>query len=181
MKNIIIGSLLSAVALMIFGFAFWASPISSPGFGSDADIDALQAAISTAVPASGTYVIPNPYGDASPEEFSAQHERGPVGILHIQKEGSPAMQPMVFVIGFIHNFVTALILAILLQMAIPALPTYAGRVAFCAICGVFAAVWENFTGPIWFSSPWAFYVVRTVYTVIAMTIVGAILAKFVRR
>lgn len=180
MSKILIGSLLSAVALMVYGFVFWATPVSNPGFGEGANIDALQTAISDAVPESGTYVIPNPYIEDQ-DLFVAQHERGPVGILHIQKEGSPAMQPSVFIIGFIHNFVTAMILAILLQMAIPALPTYGGRVMFCTICGVFAAVWENFTGPIWFASPWAFYVVRSIYTIIGMTIVGAILAKFVRR
>lgn len=179
MKDILVGSLLSAVALMILGFVFWATPVSSPGFGSNLDMEAVRIALRDAATESGTYVIPDQYS-LDKEAFEAAHNAGPLGIMHINLDGRPPMQPTVFIIGFIHNFVTAMILAILLQMAIPALPSYTGRVMFCMFVGVFASVWENFTAPIWFNTPWSFYVVRTIYTVIAMTMVGAILARFIK-
>ena len=180
MKNVVLASLLSAVALMIFGFIVWATPISSPAFGTGLDDAAVQDALRAAAPASGSYVLPDPYVHDQ-EAFKSAHERGPIGILHIMKEGQAAMAPSTFVFGFLHNFIAAMLLAILLQMALPALPTYGGRVLFCTICGVFAAVWENFTAPIWFVSPWSFFVVRSIYTIAGMTLVGAILAKFIKR
>ncbi|NND72632.1 MAG: hypothetical protein HKN43_13730 [Rhodothermales bacterium] len=180
MRNIVLASLLSAFALMIFGFIVWATPISSPAFGSGLDVEAVQEALRNAAPESGTYALPDPYVEDQ-EGFFRAHERGPIGILHIMKEGEPAMAPSTFIFGFIHNFVTAMLLAILLQMALPALPSYAGRVLFCTMCGVFAAVWENFTAPIWFLTPWSFFVVRSLYTIVGMTLIGAILAKFIKQ
>ena len=180
MKNIVIASLLSAIALMVFGFIVWATPVGTPAFGSEIDTAALQDALREAIPESGTYIIPDPY-TMDQEQFVQSHEAGPIGILHISLPGEPAMAPSTFIFGFIHNFVTAMILAILLQMALPGLPSYSGRVMFCTACGVFAAVWENFTGPVWFLTPWSFYVVRTLYTIVGMTIVGAILARFIKK
>ena len=45
MSKLALGSLVSAVALFVWGFIFWASPISGPALSHGADNDELQSAL----------------------------------------------------------------------------------------------------------------------------------------
>ena len=56
MKNLLIGSVAASIALLVWGFVFWALLAEVDTMSPDAEL-ALQRAIAENVPETGTYVI----------------------------------------------------------------------------------------------------------------------------
>ncbi|GAB5517777.1 MAG: hypothetical protein RhofKO_00280 [Rhodothermales bacterium] len=175
MKKLLLGALLAALALMTWGFVFWATPLSGSTLQPSADDAALRAALSEVLPETGTYLLPGPTDDL--EAYAANHEAGPLALIHFRAEGTPMMAPSLFLKGFLHMFATALLIGLLMRSV--NLPTYRRRFAFAAFAGLAASFWINLSGPIWFYEPWAFNVFTFLYDVIAWVIAGSVLAKFV--
>lgn len=62
------------------------------------------------------------------------------------------MSPSVFIGGFFHFFVSALIMGALLLMALPGLNNYTRRLLFVFLTGLFTAVFMNLSEPIWYGN-----------------------------
>jgi hypothetical protein len=179
MSKLIVGSLLSAVALFLFGFLFWGlSPLPYQFMGKTADDKAAGQALLEHFPQSGTYVIPGQYNDRA--AISDLMKSGPLAVVHIRREGGPEMPPMVFVLGFLQFFVISLIVAAVLRKALPSLPSYSAKVGFTSLLGLGVAVFSDLGNPIWWQVPWSFFVITAVYSVLAATLSGLVLAKFVK-
>lgn len=175
MKNLLIGSLLAAVAIFLWGFVFWAVFAELDTVSSDAEI-ALQSALSEHVPETGTYLIPSLREDQA--EYTLRHLTGPTAMLFVRKSGSAPMSLGSFGLGLLHEFIFALLIGALLRMAWSALNTYGTRVAFVTLAGVTSAFWADLADPIWWLHPWGFHILNFVYAAIAWAIAGLILARF---
>lgn len=175
MKQIVLGSLLAAVGLFIWGFVFWGL-LPNPGFEEPTDEAAMWQSLVDNLPGTGAYYVPNPEGDA---ESVARLESGPIAFMFVRNEGSPVMPASMMVFGFIHMFITALLVGLLLRMMMPQLPTYGERVMFVAVLGVIATFWADIAFPVWWRTPWTFFLWMAVYDVTAWTLAGAVLARFV--
>jgi hypothetical protein len=177
MTKHIIGILLATVIMFVFGAGYWLSPIGAGALKGSTDDAAAQAALAEYFPEPGSYFVPSPGSD--PETFSTLHDKGPVATVHVSA-GTPPMQTGVFVKGFVHELITVILIAALLQMAAPALGSYVSRVGFVLLAGVAASLWVNGNNVIWWSVPMGFPIAVFTYDVLAWTLVGLVLAKTVR-
>lgn len=75
MKNLLIGSVVASIALLVWGFVFWALLAEVDTMSPDAEL-ALQSAISEHVPETGTYVIPFMGGDEA--EYTLGTKQAPL-------------------------------------------------------------------------------------------------------
>ena len=179
MKRLLLGSFLAALAMFIWGFVFWATPVSSGAFESTGNYAEIGEALNDLLPADGAYHVPW-YG-VEEEQMLSLHEQGPLATIHYRRAGAPMGAPSVMVFGFIHMLITAGLLAFLLRMALPALHTYGQRAGFVALAGVAAAFWFEMADPIWWYQSLTAHLYAGFYSIIAFVIAGLVLAKFVTR
>lgn len=173
MRRLIIGSLLAAVAMFMWGFVFWvASPVPGSVMKSVPDTPAAQAALRSAFPESGAYFIPDP--DLPEDQLTALHEAGPLAFVHYQAEGGPAMDPGVLISGFLHEWVVCFLLGWMLLRT--RTPTYMTRVLFVGIAGVTAALFIDYGAVIWFSADRGFQIVNMFSNAMSWVVAGLVLA-----
>lgn len=177
MKQIFLGSFLAALAMFIWGFLFWATPISSGAFQETSNYEEIGEALRDVLPQDGSYHVPW-YG-AGDEEMMRLHEAGPLATIHFRSAGAPMGSPGVMIWGFVHMFITALMLAMLLRMALPALSTYGQRVGLIVLAGVVASFWTEISAPIWWYHPWSFALTNMFYSIISFALAGLVLARFI--
>ena len=178
MKRFILGVFLATVAMFVFGAVFWTNPLPYSVLPHARDDAAAGQALLAAFPVSGTYLIPSPVGDR--KAAADLTRKGPVATVHIQREGFEPMSPRGFLDGFLHEFATVALLALILKITLPAVGGYLSRVAFVTLIGVTISFYSNFSMPIWWHHPFPFYLVLATYNVVAFFIVALVLAAFVK-
>ncbi len=177
MKQILLGSFLAALAMFIWGFIFWATPISSGAFQETDNYEEIGAALNEVLPRDGSYHVPW-YG-AGDEEMMRKHEAGPLATIHFRSAGAPMGSPGVMIWGFIHMLATALMLAMLLRIALPALSSYGQQVGLIVLAGVVSSFWTELSAPIWWYHPWSFALTNAFYSIVTFTLAGLVLARFI--
>jgi|GEM_PF-355027 len=186
--RVLVGAVVSAVALMLWGFMFWVV-LSAPGGATRAlpDEPALMQTLREHLPASGTYYFPLPPSPtpsrddrAAVEAFRQRELAGPIGMIHFRREGADPLSPFVYVERGLHAFVSSLIAALLLVVALPELEGFVQRTAFVFGLGVFAAVAVRFSEPIWWHLPWRHFVHGAIYDSVSWLIAGVVLAAIVK-
>jgi hypothetical protein len=186
MVRVIIAVVLAAVVQFAWGFAFY-GPLSALDHVTKRapnETDVTRALKST-LPESGTYVFPMCPGASATEEVARAHaERaaeGPIVQIHYRKEGfSMAQMPVLMGMGFGHVVLTVLLAALLLRMALPALPAYGARVVFVFGLGVFAAVAVRLGDGVWFHHHWAYVLGQMVFCLVAWLLAGTVLGAIIR-
>lgn len=155
--RIIAAALVSAVLMFLWGFVFWGPVINATARLNDSlpaeeELNILAPMRASQLP-TGMYVYPGPLADMNDAEAKAEWDKkladGPVFHLAYQQQGASPMDAAMFVKGFAHNFVVALIAATLLALAAPALGGYTGRVGFLVLLTLLGVVWTNPTNVIW--------------------------------
>lgn len=183
--RILLSALLAAVAIFIWGFIFWAAlPFGQQSMNMITNEDAVRTSLNDNLGSSGVYFFPgmdhNAADKAAAEKsFQDKAKAGPMGLVLFKKEGGDPMAPAQMVWGFVHSFISAVLMGILLVMALPALPMYGQRVAFVTLGGIFASymVLSGFVN--WWYFPIGFAIANGVYLIIAWLIAGLILARLI--
>jgi len=173
MKSLLLGSLLSAVALFMWGFVYFGISGIPYNFLGEANDNGLV--LDAEFPESGTYVVPDP----RLENVEDLHLRGPFAMVHIRKGGMPMMSPSLMIGGFVHGFGYALLLGLLLKQ-ICRKSGYGARVGFVTLAGLAGTFMARIGDVIWWHNAWDWQLSTMAYTVIGSSIVGAILAKFIK-
>jgi hypothetical protein len=180
MRNLIVGSLLAAVAMFIFGAVYWNSPAVGAGARDVADDAAAQAMLKSTFPETGLYWVPGLALMAEDaDRFNALHEAGPVAMVNIRHQSGPAASPGTFAAGLLHEWAVCFLIGLLLMKVSPSLPGYGDRVRFVTAAGVVMAVFVNIGAVIWWRMPMAFQFAEGIYNVIAWFLAGMVLARFV--
>jgi hypothetical protein len=87
----------------------------------------------------------------------------------------------VLLMGFVHNWVTVLLVTFLLVRAGPnAMARYGDRVFFVALVGAIVAIFADATAPIWWYQPWRYHLVNGLYKLLGFIVVGLVLAAFTK-
>ncbi|HEY2290257.1 MAG TPA: hypothetical protein VGM86_06085 [Thermoanaerobaculia bacterium] len=181
MRKILIGSLLAAIAVFIWGFLYWnVFPLKNNVFTPVPDERGLAQELGRYLSSSGAYAIPDPRSSPDPKGFVGNLENGPIAEILYQKEGSPAVSGGRLLAGLIHMFLSALLMALLLNLALPQLRSYGSRVTFVLLAGLAGAFFAHLGNPIWFHQPWSYHIFKTVYDVTCWALAGLVLARFVR-
>ncbi len=187
----LVGSLSAAVVMFAWGFIFWAALPSTQAMlrpipNEEAVVSVLEENLKES--GSGTYRFPLPSEEdqrrapvRAMENAMRRYRIGPVGMLSYRAEGLDPMSPMVFATGFLHYFVSAVLAALLLAAAAPALRSYAARAGFVFLAGVFAAVALEGADPIWFFKPWDYSLYVAVYDMVCWLLAGLVLGIFVKK
>jgi len=178
MKKLWIGATLAAVALFVWGFIFWALlPTPWLVLRGAPDEVALASSVAQALPGPGVYVLPHPHG-SDEAEAARRAVEGPI-LQIILSAGRDPMSPAMFLGGFLHMWISALLMGWLLMRFAPA--GYRGALLCAAGMAGAAAVWGNLGKPIWYAQPWGFHLLNAVYDFTGWVLAGAVLARFVRR
>lgn len=176
MKRYVLAPTLAALAMFVFGAIFWMSPFPYQVLGRVADDSAAALELAKIFPTTGHYLIPGAYLD---EKIAGElMQRGPIAQVVFVKEGQAAMAPSTLVKGYLHYFVTALLLAFFLGRSSAAIRTYGCVVASVTTIGVIAAVFIDFTDTIWWHHPWSWQFVCALYNVLAFFVGSLVLAIF---
>ncbi len=180
MKQWFLGGFLAAVLIMIWGFVFWATPISSGVVKTGASEGILGPALSQSLPGDGVYVLPSMGEPYDEEAWRQAHRAGPLAMVFYRSEGSDPMAPGIYLKGFLHMLLSALLIGLLLKSVASSLPGYGQRVGFVLLAALTVGVWANLGKPIWFMHPWHFYLYTLLYDMVAWLLAGLVLARFIR-
>ncbi|MEW6156879.1 MAG: hypothetical protein AB1813_05565 [Verrucomicrobiota bacterium] len=174
----LIGIFLSTLAMFVAGAVYWTN--SFPYQSTEKAPDEIEAgkALLQHFPQSGVYLLPFPMQDA--ERLESLHKSGPIAQLHLHRESLPMMDPKTFIYGFLHEFVCILLVALLLKAALPNLTTYGGRFGFVLLIGLIGSLFANGGNVIWWHHSFAFNLKIFIYDAIAWSLVGLILAGFIK-
>ncbi|MGB5208967.1 MAG: hypothetical protein WBO47_06105 [Gammaproteobacteria bacterium] len=175
MGRFILGTFLAALAMFTWGFVFYGiSPVMSAVVQNVDDNAATQAMMREHFRESGTYFLPSP--SLPPEQMGALHQAGPLALITIRQEGAPAMDPMLMGAGFAHQWVTCLLLALLLTKVTSSLGGYWGRVGFVALAGFTAAFFIDYGTTIWWYGDRSFALANLTHNTVAWIVAGLVLA-----
>ncbi len=175
MKSVLLGSFLAALVLFFWGFVFYTLTGIPAQVLKSAPTD-VGPALNAAFPESGTYFVP---GMGNMEAAQELMSRGPVAMVHIQREGLTPMDPMLMLGGFVHGWVYALLLAGLLRQ-ICKKSGYGARVGFVTLVGLAGAFASRFGDAIWWHKSWDWQIAEFAYLTLGSAFVGLVLAKFIK-
>lgn len=183
MARVIVGAILGTVVLYVWGMVSWmVLPWHNATMQPVPDEKNLVAQIEHKMPGAGLYYFPDWPEDQSEQAmaaFNRRHERGPVGFI-IKAAGGPVMAPSVMATGALIDLIAAMIAAWLLWLARGSLPTYAHRVGFLLLMGLFVGVVADATYWNWMHFPADYSVVMIADRGVAFLLAGLVIAILVR-
>lgn len=177
-KKLVLGSLLAAIVLMVWGFISWA--LLSGWLGIVKEVpneEAVRTALADNVPESGAYFLPMAGfegGEAEQNAWRERHTQGPIGLLFFRAEGV-APSGLVMLWGFLHFWISAMVAGLI--VAIARRPGYGQRVEIVFFVGLFAAFSTYLSQSVWWYVPWGYTLYAVVVTVIGWTLAGLVLGK----
>jgi len=173
----LIGILLAAVAMFLWGFVFYGSGLLELHHGVSAESEVLLAdALRKQLPDSGYYMIPDPRN--APETLGERMKAGPFARIHLHAGGVAFGDPQVMARGFLHMLFTCVLLSLAMWLVARDSPEYMDRLKIGFLFGLAAAVFAHLGGPIWWHETWGQALKLTLYDCVAYTLAAAILAKF---
>lgn len=185
--KLITGTLVGTVVMMVVGFLWYGLlPIGSSSFQGLPNSEAVVAAVKAGNLKTGTYQYPYvshetlSNDEQAKEEFVKLHASGPMFEVRYHAEGVDLMAGGMFVQGFFHFLVSAIIAVFILRMALPLLTTYGRRLGFFIALGLFAGLYTNLAGPIWMFYPWDRAIMDMLASVVNWTIAGAAMAAIIK-
>ncbi len=178
MKGLLLGALVSALLVFIWGFLFWGVlPTADSALRPVPDERAMRATLKAELPETGVYMLP--YSDnPSDTEFQTLHTQGPIATIYLRKEGSEPMAPGTLMLGYLHEVAVLFIMGLMLKVT--GLPGYGARVTVVFLAGLAGSLFAQLAGPIWWLHPWDMALVNLVYESIAWLLGGLALAGFVK-
>lgn len=179
MKKMVLGVVIAAVVLYMWGFAYWGfGPYRTMILKQPADSETVGQALSEQFTENGSYFIPA-FGEDS-EQFERLYASGPIALVHmISLEGRSATDFSIMINGFFLNLGFILLVAVILRQVSPGIPAYADRVKFAALAGLITAVLVDGGDAVWWQIDWSWKLYTGFYHLSAWVITGAILAKFI--
>ncbi len=185
--RVLTAAVLSAVLMFLWGFVYWgpvldaSSKILSP-LPADAELDVLAPLRSAGTP-DGMYIYPGHVDmkdQKAVDQWTKKMAEGPLIHMAFRRSGMSPMEPMMYVKGLAHNFVVALLAAILLAMVAHALPSYGSRVGVLVLVAIIASIWTNVGNVIWWFHTPRYAAGQMIYELVAGLVMALVTAAVVR-
>ncbi len=144
-KKRLLGVLLAAIAMFVWGFAYWAGlgAIVRPfkNLSAEQETAVIEALTATETKTDVYYIpgIPPAADTAANDAWMQQHQEGPLAGIIFINEGKDPMAAGMMIQGFLHMLLTAFGPAVCLCFASSRLPTYGKRVLFSGFLGLLAS------------------------------------------
>ena len=176
MPRVIIGSVVAAFAMFIIGFLFFATPLAKLGMASleDQQAAAVQQAMAANLPRTGTYSIPGMDTQAQTNMFS----RGPIATVHYNVRGFAATDTASLAMGFVLNFVVALLIGAALIGIDRRVPDFGSRARVAVIIALAATAFTHLGEPIYWHHDWGHFIYLFIADGAALAAAGIIVAWF---
>ena len=177
MKRILAATTLAAVLLFFWGFVYWTVLEPAVGVIQVAPNEtALAQDLAEHLKDEGTYFVPTDTSDM--DDWAARHEAGPIATIMFRPQGAQPMAPSVLGFGFVHMWISILLMAFLVRWIARYLGSFRERFLFVTWIGLIEAVFANLGRPIWYFQPWDYHIMQAVYGLTSWALVGAVLAWF---
>lgn len=181
MRRVLLAGFIASLVMMLWGTFYWmVLPTSIHGFKAAPNEDSALAVLAKELPASGVYVMPFPPQDISDQHFYEKHKAGPIAQVFYRAEGFDPLNNKSMVIGWLHAFISALLMSILVAMAHSALPTFSKRWLFVTLIGIFAAVAIEGLYPIWWHHVWSYHLASMLAQTTDWLLAGLVIAGIVK-
>lgn len=181
MARMVIGALLAAVAMFFIGFVFF-GPLGlnhiATGSVGDAQAAAIQQSLSANLPNTGTFLVPSP--ESSPPQ-TVMYGQGPIATIHYNTAGFAAMDTQALGIGFVFDFVIALLIGIALLGINGRVPDFGSKARVAIIIAVAGAAFTHLGEPIYFHHDWPHFIYLFVADGLMLAAAGLIIAWFLSR
>jgi hypothetical protein len=179
MIRVIIGAAVAAVAMLIIGFIFFATPLSRLGMANldDAQAAAVQQSLAASLPRTGTYSVPGTDTPAQTNMFS----QGPIATVHYNTRGFAADDMTALVMGLVFNFIVALLIGAALIGIDRRVPDFGSRARVAVIIAVAAAAFIHLGEPIYWHHDWGHFIYLFIANSLMLAAAGLILAWFLPR
>lgn len=177
-KWLLWGAGLSAVALMVWTYLFWAvSPLPYSVVKPLPDEEAVLKVFRDTQLVTGVYNIPGLVeGRGMDGAFFEKAKSGPLVQIFMRREGYNPLNPLPYLAGLVHFFLASLAASLLLLWVRPALPSYGLRLGFVMAVSAFAALSVDFTAPLWWHHPWGFHALTALFDAGSGLVSGLVLA-----
>lgn len=176
MFKLFFGSFVAAIAMFFAGFVYFGGPIATLGY-TDANENqsaAVQAALAANLPATGTYLIPNP----GTQSGTVLYGKGPVATVKYNSHGFAVVSPGAMVWGFALYLVTALLMAAALSQLDRRVPDFRSRAIVVVGFSVAASALIVLGDPIWLHYDWRYAIFAFIGDVFVLCVGGLVLARW---
>lgn len=175
MKKFVLVPFLAALAMFFWGFIYYGvSGIPYKALGTAGDV---APAVAELFPADGTYILPDPR--SSPEVLAEQMKRGQLVTVHVKKSGVLEMDPMIMTKGFILEFISCLLLALIVHKAYGVQKDQClCRFMLCVVVGVLVTLFSNGGQAIWWQQQWGWHLMTMLHDIVAFVLAGAVITFF---
>jgi hypothetical protein len=172
--RIIIGSLAAAIAMFVIGFLFFATPLDRIAIGhlDDVPAAAVQQALASNLPHSGTFLVPEPVT----AQQTVMYGRGPIATVHYNMAGFSPANASVYLKRLVLDFVVALLIGVAL-LGIPA-QAFSSQVRLVVLMALAASGYIHLAEPIWYHHDWAYFIYAFIGDAAALVAGGLVLARW---
>jgi len=162
--RIVIAAVVSAVVVFMWGFISWGMlGIWSGQVRNLPEHERVTAVLMETLPEDGAYFFPpmsddvrhsdKAIRDAATERWQADHRRGPIGMIMINRAGKEPMPPSVFISALAMNFLNGILLAIVVSAVARSGANFATRFFVGLAVALFAALSTHVSNWNWFHFP----------------------------
>jgi hypothetical protein len=180
MIRMILGAAVSAVAMFVIGFIFFASGLQKTVSHSLEDQPAanVQQALAANLPKTGTYMVPDPERSAAQTSMFGQ---GPVATIHYNTAGFPAMDTAQLGMGLAFNFVVALVVGLALIGIDGRVSDLGSRARVAVLLTLAGVAFSHLSEPIYYHHDWPYFIYVFVADALMLAAAGLIIAWFLPR
>jgi hypothetical protein len=177
MVRVIVGAIPAAIAMFLLGFVFYASGLQRLTTGGIEDVPAaaVQQSLAANLPATGTYVVPEP---AEGGAQTAMYGQGPIATIHYNTGTYGVRDTGSLVLGFLLDFIVALLIGAALIGIDRRVPDFASRGRLVVFIAVACAAYINLLGPIFYHHGWAHFIYRFLADAVTLSVGGLIIARW---
>lgn len=177
MGRVILGSVVAAVAMIVVGFIFYATPLGRLSYSTVANPQAaaVQQTLAANLPKTGTYFVPSP--EDTPEQ-TVMYGQGPIATIHYNMKGFAAMDTGALIGGFVLNAIVALLIGAALIGIDARVPDFASRARLVLIFSVAASALMHLSAPIFYHHDWPHAVYAFIADAAILAVAGLVIARW---
>lgn len=179
-KQLMLAVIFGTIVASIWGNVIWShTPFPQMVYKNAPNNDATMQMLRETFPESGAYIVPGINDNFSDPEFKEKAALGPRGQIMVELPPANPRMTREIITMWAHTFLTVLILALIMQRVLPALPRFESKLGFGMAVGFFAAFY-HLQQAIHFPHSWHHYLMIGADDVALWTLVSMVLAYFLK-